>query len=336
MSKNYTQLRKEQRYQIEVLRNQGYTQEKIAELIGKSPSTISRELKRNIPRGGTGCGQYRAKNAQFKTDKRHRLKPKQVKFSEPMKRWALGKITEEKWSPEYVSAIGTLTGQCPVSHEWLYQWIWKTKHSNKSEDKDYKMIWAELAHAHRHYKRGGKKKSRDIQIPQRVCITKRPAVVEKRKRLGDLEMDLMMGDRTKGGAILVILDRASLDCQLIKLRDKSPKTLARKAKNRLRKLPYDVKTVTMDNDRVFYYHTEIRDCLGAKTYFTRPYTSQDKGSVENRIKQIRRFIPKKADLSKITDRKLRSIQNKINNRPVRKFNYLTPKQARDQKLALMG
>lgn len=336
MSKNYTQLRLEQRYQIEVLHNQGFTQTAIAALIGKSASTVCRELKRNIPRGGRGTGQYRADNAQFKTDQRHRLKPKMVKFNESMKQWALSMIMDEQWSPQIVSAVGCKTGECTVSHEWLYQWIWTCKHSCKRRDKDYKMIWTKLAHAHRHYKRGGKKQSRDIQIPERISITQRPAIVKKRKRLGDLEMDLMMGDRKQGGAILVIIDRASLDCQLIKLKDKSPRMLIAKAKNRLRKLPYPVKTLTMDNDRVFYYHTHLRDQLDIQTFFTRPYTSQDKGSVENRIGQIRRFIPKKTDLSKITDRMLRSVQIKINNRPVKKFNYLTPKQVLQRKLALMG
>lgn len=336
MSKNYTQLRLEQRYQIEVLFNQGCKQQEIAQYVGVHPSTISRELKRNIPCGGIGTGRYRAKNAQYKTERRHQLKPKKIVFNESMKQWALSMIMDEHWSPQIVSAVGCKTGECTVSHEWLYQWIWTSKHSCKRKDKDYKMIWTKLAHAHRHYKRGGKKQSRDIQIPERISITQRPAIVKKRKRLGDLEMDLMMGDRKQGGAILVIIDRASLDCQLIKLKDKSPRMLIKKAKNRLRKLPYPVKTLTMDNDRVFYYHTHLRDQLDIQTFFTRPYTSQDKGSVENRIGQIRRFIPKKTDLSKITDRMLRSVQIKINNRPVKKFNYLTPKQVLQRKLALMG
>jgi transposase, IS30 family len=336
MSKNYTQLSLEQRYQIEALWKLGTRQKEIASVIGVHPSTISREYKRNIAHGGRRTGEYDAERANLKTGKRHKQKTKQVVFTERMKQWALEQCTKERWSPEQIAEVGKRSGKCAVSHEWLYQWIWRCKHSHRREDAAYHNMWMMLRHARRRSKRGGKKGSRDLQIPERVCITKRPKVVDKRRRLGDIEMDLMMGKRDKGGAVLVIIDRASLYTQLIKLPDKTAKPLVKKARQRLSKLPFKLRTITMDNDSAFMHHLELKDKLSVKTYFTRPYTSQDKGSVENRIGVVRRFIPKKTDLTTISASQLMTIQNKINSRPVKKFDYLTPNQVLKQKIALMS
>lgn len=332
MSKNYTQLSLCQRYQIEALYKQGTLQKEIASLVGVHPSTVSRELKRNIPMQGKYKEQYIAARAQTRTDERHRDKPKKVIFTEEHKQWARQKIMEEGWSPELVSALGHRTGCCPISHEWLYRWIWDCKHGWRRRNEPYKEIWTKLRFARRHLRRGTKKRSGKLQIPDRVCITHRPSVVLERKRLGDLEIDLMFGDRSKKGAVLVILDRATLHSQLVKLQDKNSTDLIRKAYQRLKTLPFKLRTITMDNDNAFILHTQLKDKLEVKTYFTRPYTSQDKGSVENRIGVLRRFIPKKADLSVVTESVLEEIQEKLNNRPVKKFNYLTPNQVLLKKL----
>lgn len=98
---------------------------------------------------------------------------------------------------------------------------------------------------------------------------------------------------------------------------------------------YRIRTVTFDNDMGFANHLEVAKALNAETYFTRPYTSQDKGTVENRIGQIRRFIFKKTDLSIVTDELVKRIEKYLNDRPVRKFNYKTPKQVLLEKIALI-
>ena len=87
-----------------------------------------------------------------------------------------------------------------------------------------------------------------------------------------------------------------------------------------------IKTLTFDNDLAFAKHELIAKVLNVKTYFTRPYTSQDKGTVENRIGVIRRFFPKGTDMTKVHWNTIKSVERKLNNRPVRKFNYLSPKE----------
>ena len=87
-----------------------------------------------------------------------------------------------------------------------------------------------------------------------------------------------------------------------------------------------IKTITFDNDQAFGLHHEIANELGVKSYFTRPYTSQDKGSIENRNGVIRRFYPKKTDFNEVSTKDVKQVEKMINNRPVRKLDYKTPNE----------
>ena len=333
MSKNYTQLSLVQRYQIEALIKAGMKQKMIAANIGVDPSTVSRELSRNIAQRGRTAGEYVASNAQRKTDHRHHIKHKVVKFSPKMKGQAVRWLSEEKWSPEIISVVGNKTGKCPMSIESLYQWIWQSKHGNKAADKPFKKIYNLLKHGKRRRKRGSRKDSRGI-IHDRVPIDKRPKVVKKRKRPGDIEVDFMIGKNHKG-ALLVMTDRATLHTKLHKLENRSSNTVSKTMIKSLVKSKHPIHTITFDNDKGFADHMVVAKALNDDTYFTRPYTSQDKGTVENRIGQLRRFFPKKTDLSRVTSDQVKRVEKLLNKRPVRKFNYKTPKQVLLEKIALI-
>ena len=100
-----------------------------------------------------------------------------------------------------------------------------------------------------------------------------------------------------------------------------------------------IKTITFDNDQAFRYHQEIAKELKCKTYFTRPYTSQDKGTVENRNGVIRQFFPKKTDFNLINNKEIKRVEKEMNNRPIRKFDYKTPSEVllqRKVSVALMS
>ena len=334
MTKNYTQLSLVQRYQIQAFVKAGMRQKNIAHEIGVHPSTISRELNRNIAKRGRTSGVYIATNAQRRTDQRHQLKPKLVKFNSSMKEQAIKWLTNEKWSPEIISIIGHETGKCPVSVEWLYKWIWQSKHSNKRADKHYKRVYQLLKHGKRRRKRGKRKDSRGI-ILHRVPIEKRPKIVQKRVRPGDIEVDFMLGKNHKG-ALLVMTDRATLHTRLHKLTNRHSHWVSNTIIQKLSQEQYPMHTITFDNDKGFADHMSVANALNVKTYFTRPYTSQDKGTVENRIGQLRRFFPKKTDLSMVTSEQVKRVEQLLNNRPVRKFNYKTPNQVLLEKIALIS
>lgn len=324
MKKTYTHLSQEQRYQIQALFEAKVSQTEIAKIIGKNKSTISRELKRNTPKSRTFKGIYRADFAIRKTAKRQKEKPKRFKFSLQMKNWILKQMREDRWSPEILMIKGKEKFGEFVSAEWIYQWIWKMKRTHRAADQAFRSLHTFLKHGKRRHKRSGPK-TKGSMIKNRVCITERSQVVEERKRLGDLEMDLMLGKDHKP-CLLVILDRASLKTQVFKIASKKAVYIRKKINSALSKSTNSIKTITVDNDTAFTEHEKFLPSSQAQVYFARPYTSQDKGSVENRIGVIRQFIPKGTHADTITEKRAKEIEKKLNDRPVRKFNYKTPNQ----------
>jgi|SRR5690554_209077 len=332
----FKQLSLAQRYQIEVLLQTGLTQTSIAKQIGVHKSTICREFKRSIPKRGRGSGEYSATNAQRKTIIRHKTKPKHTVFNEELKESARHLLMIEKYSPELIAAFWKKEGTDGVSHETLYKWIWKAKFSNHKDIKGDQLLYRELKHGKRRRKRGNYKDSRG-GIKNRVPISERPSVVDKRERIGDIEVDLMIGKDHKS-ALLVLTDRASLLTGLEKVESKDAVVVSEAIKERLGRVNSSwIKTLTYDNGKEFAFHESVTKETGAKAYFTRPYTSQDKGTVENRIGVVRRFLPKKTDLNKITPERIREIERSINNRPIRKFGYLSPIEVlKNRCVAFMG
>lgn len=326
MTKKYNQLTLEQRYKIEALKSAGTNQTQIAEIIGVHKSTVSREFRRNIPRSGINADKYIATRADQKTRQRHKDKRKQILFNDDLKHQAKEWMIDKCYSPELIAAQWKKNQVKGVSYETLYKFIWDCKHSQKRKNKEFKNLYKHLKHRKRHRKRGNYKDSRGL-IPNRVSIEKRPKIVNERKRFGDLEVDLIMGKAHKS-ALLVTVDRATLKTTMDKLKGKNPKFIAHKIVARMKKLP--VKTITFDNDPAFCMHEIIAQKLHVKTYFTRPYTSQDKGTIENRNGVIRRFFPKKTDFNSVTVKEVKRVEGEINNRPIRKFKYLSANEVFSQ------
>ncbi len=133
-------------------------------------------------------------------------------------------------------------------------------------------------------------------------------------------------------------DRTTLVTMIEKLYSKNADEVYKKMHKRLTNFDSSwIKTITFDNGKEFAYHYKIGKDLNAKTYFTRPYTSQDKGTVENRIGVIRRFFPKKTDLRKVKIKRIKEVEKLLNYRPIRKFNYNNPIEVLNYKcVALMG
>lgn len=296
MTKKFNQLTLEQRYKIEVLAGAGTSQSAIAIAIGVHKSTVSREVRRNTPQRGVGAKVYDGRKANERARQRHFEKPKKQRFTPQLKEQAREWVTERRYSPELVAAQWKKDGTDGVSHETIYRFIWECKHGNRRENQGYKQLYKHLRHCKRRRKRGNKKAARGI-IPNRVPIGKRPKIVEKRKRFGDIEVDLVMGKNHKS-ALLVTVDRATLKTTIDKMEGKSAGKIARQIIRRMKKYP-PIKTMTFDNDLAFAQHRKVAEALNIKTYFTRPYTSQDKGTVENRNGIIRMFFPKKTDFTDV-------------------------------------
>ncbi|MDZ7694810.1 MAG: IS30 family transposase [Balneolaceae bacterium] len=246
----YTQLSKENRHQIKALLDAGHNQSEIARTIGVHRSTISRELKRNVANDGSQDKQYCPDLAQQFTNGRHRDKPKHRRFTDALKDQARRWLTTEKLSPELISGRWGVLGFDGVSHETLYQWIWKAKRSGDPTDKD---LYKHLKHGRRKAKRGNRQDNRG-RIKGRVPITERPDVVEQRDRLGDIEVDLMMGKAHKS-ALLVLTDRTTLLTKIRKVTSRKAQPMAQAIIDQLSDIPSSfIKTLTFDNDKAFARH----------------------------------------------------------------------------------
>lgn len=314
--KTFVQLTMEERTKIEVLLHQGLSYSKIAGLLCRSVSTVTREVARN------GFKTYVGTTAQSLSDKRHKRKAKHAVFDACMKDFIAEKLSGKRLSPELISVEGKKARADFICCEWIYQWIWKMKFSQKNDDKPYQGLFKYLRHASRKRKRGNRRSKRG-NILQRVWIDERPGVVAQRKRTGDLECDIMLGKDRKPG-LLVALDRRSRRTWIRRLKTKNAGYVAGLLQS-ICKGCQGVKTITFDNDQSFAEHYRLH-ALGIKTFFTHPYSSQEKGSVENRIGLIRMFFPKQTDFSKVSSSEVKKVESMINERPMRMFNYKTPNQ----------
>lgn len=314
--KKFTQLQESERIKIEVLLQQGTNCTQIARVLGRPVCTISREIKRNGPR------LYRASRAHYFTGLRHRHKPKRVVFDQSMRSFIEIQLQSKRWSPELISVEGKKQHADFISAEWIYRWIWAMKFSMRKADKKYQLLYTFLKHGSGRKRRGRKRTARG-NIIDRTWIEHRPRPANNRKRLGDMEADIILGkDRQPG--LLVTIDRRSRKTWIRKLKTKDADYVIQKLTGICRKIG-NVKTVTLDNDQSFAEHYRLAK-LGIKTFFTHPYSSQEKGSVENRIGIIRMFFPKKTDFKMINDQQVKKVQQLINQRPLRMFNYRSPEE----------
>lgn len=314
--KAFTQLSIQERIKIEVLLSQHMSLSAIARALSRPISTITREVKRNGP------VTYRATRAQYFTNKRHRQKRKHSVFDQAMKEFITTNLRAKRWSPELISVAGRQWRRDFISTEWIYQWIWKMKFSQSKVDKPFGKLYEYMRHAFRRRKRGRKRHNRG-NILERKWIEERPLEVEQRSRIGDLEADIILGkDRQPG--LLVALDRKSRKTWLRKLPIKDSPSVMKKLADICSELG-NVKTVTLDNDQSFAEHYRLNE-NGIQTFFTHPYSSQEKGSVENRIGIIRMFFPKKTDFRSVTECQVTEVQKLINERPLRMFNYKSPNE----------
>ena len=259
----------EQRYTIQVLREEKLSQQAIANRIGKDKSVVSREIRRNADKRN---GTYKAELAQRKYTERMTSKPKACKFTEEIKT-IVEKLLANDYSPEQIAGRRKLEGRPCVSHERIYQYIW--------EDKMRKgQLYLHLRHHGRKYRKRGAAKDSRGKICDQVSIDERPEIVASKIRFGDLEMDTVLGKNHKG-AILTINDRATKLCWIRLLAGRESEPLAKQVIEVLKPLQSIIQTITVDNGKEFALHKAITQQLKIPIYFAHPYHSWERGANEN-------------------------------------------------------
>jgi IS30 family transposase len=305
---SYTQLTREQRYQIYALKKAHHSQTEIAALIGVHKSTISRELARNGGQRG-----YRPKQADELAATR-KLPARQPRIQSAT--WALVEsLLLKQWSPEQISGRLELERDVWVSHERIYQHIYTDKRAGGG-------LYRHLRCQKQRRKRYGQRDRRG-QLPARRSISERPKIVDAKRRLGDWEADTIIGQNHQG-AIVSLVERKSKLTRLAKVERNTSEAVGREMRAQL--LPLVVKTITSDHGREFAQHQRIAQQLKADFYFAHPYSSWERGLNENTNGLVRQYFPKKSDFSKITPRQINKVEDRLNNRPRKTLSYKTPNE----------
>lgn len=308
---SYRQLTMAQRYQIEALKKEGLSQRAIAVNIGVHYSTISRELERN----SADDGAYFALSAAVSTRLRYQYKSKNRRLGKEHISYIRQHI-QEGWSPEQISGRMDVDGLKSISHETIYQYVYQEQAKGGK-------LYLHLRHKHKKYtKRTASYRSRG-QIKNRVSIDERPLIVEEKSRVGDWEVDTIIGKHHHQG-IVTIVDR----CSKFTLMKKVPSKHAEPVKQAILDLMKPIKqyalTITSDNGKEFSYHQEISRVLNTDFYFAHPYQSWQRGLNEHTNGLIREYFPKEKEFQEITDKEIVDVQNKLNNRPRKILGYKTP------------
>lgn len=313
----YSHISSHERYVIYHLLLWGLSYREIGRRLNRHHTSISREASRN----GRLHGCYWNEPAQKWADERkHKARHHRKRDTKKLYNYVIHRLRKD-WSPDEI--IGRLERDYPddkvmrVSIECIYQWIYQDAQ--------------EGGHLYNHLRRHHKKRRKQRKygslrglLPNRVSIHERPAIVEARERIGDWE-----GDTIEGGKgtehIATHVDRKSRFLIATKLNDQKAETMADKTINLFHKIPKLFrKTLTLDNGKEFADFKRIEEETGLDVYFSDPYSPWQRGTNENTNGLVRQYLPKGSDLSLISDEQLALVVKRLNNRPRKCLNYLTP------------
>ena len=298
---SYKQLTENERYQIYAMKTAGHKQKDIAQLLNRSPSTICRELWRNLGQRG-----YRPAQAQRFAAERRETAFKARKIDSQVYGW-IKRLIQQDLSPAQVVDYLRRHKNISLHHESVYQIIYADKKNGGHLHKHLRIFSKPYRKRYGHYDRRGK-------IKNRVSIEARPAVVDRRNRIGDWEGDTIIGKGRKS-ALLTMVERKTLYTRIIKLTGKRADLLADAAIKGLAYLKEKIKTITFDNGLEFSAHERIAEDLETNIYFAHPYSSWERGVNENTNGLIRQYFPKDMDLSQVTDEQINFVMDRLNNRP---------------------
>jgi len=312
--KKYNHLSADERDEIAVLKAQGVSVSGIAIELGRNKSTISRELRRNSATGRRTA--YYAQSAQQRANQRWLNTHQKERIINPAVRTYVEKKIREKLSPELIAGrIGIDHPGLSISHETIYQYIYA---------KARYLIPFLVRGRWVRKKRGHSRKHRKPHIPNRTGISCRPEAVSTRKEPGHWESDAMVSRQSRE-ALNALVERTSRLTLLSKLDRNTSACTSEAITKRLMKFdPALRKSITYDNGSENVEHEKVNEALDTDSYFCAPYRSWEKGTVENTIGLVRRWLPKKTDLRDVPDDKIVEIENWLNNRPRKCLGFKTP------------
>jgi len=310
----YSRVTEEERNHIHRWRQAGLGVRVIAARLGRSPSSISRELARN-----TGLRGYRPKQAHRLAQERA-LRPGPRRFTEDVRLDAVARL-REGWTPEIISGRARLEGQPWVCKETLYKHVYADARQGGD-------LWTHLPRSRRKRRRRcPRQEGRGRgQIPNQRMIDTRPASVETRRQAGHWEGDLINGAHETGN--LVTLVERTTRFTLVGRTDSKEATEVRAVIEAcFALLPVGIRlSLTFDNGKEFAQHEALARSLGLDVYFAKPYHSWERGTNENTNGLIRRLHPKQSSFAGIGQAELDRIDTYLNDRPRKCLGWMTPRE----------
>lgn len=306
------------RGKIEILLQEQYTNNEIARKLGRSPSSIGREIKKGLD----GSGIYHAWIAQTAYTSNRKRCRQIPKLDHPahwrLRGWIVGCL-QKGWDPSMISGRMKAEGFATVCAETIYHWIYTSTYALAEK------LYQYLRQGKKHRTKQTGRSSHKSHIPNRVSIHERPAVVDTQSRVGDWEGDSVI--YTYKHAINTINERISSLVAFTKL---TQKTAVLTAEAVIAKLShYVAHTITFDNGSEFTQHGRITEALGIAVYFADPYSSWQRGANENSNRQLRAYLPKRTDIRELTQAELDDIAWELNNKPRRRLQWHTPQEVYD-------
>lgn len=324
MPRGYRHLGEEERDILAVMRGEGKSLREIARILSRAPSSLSRELNRNAP--PIRRGRYLPHKAQDRYKTRNQERARRLRLKSAKIRRYVGQRLAAGWSPELIAGRTALLWPLEhVSHEAIYGWIYATARKHISN----------LVRSHRkRQRRGYSRKHAKPHIPGRVAIEERPAVVETRRQMGHWEADTVVSRQSKA-VLQVIVERKTRYTKIGKMSARSARQMRIGMNRMLSRYPDSfLKTMTYDNGTENTEHLGTNEVLGTRSYFCTPFHSWERGTVENTIGLVRRWLPKKTDFATVSNRQVKTIERWLNHRPRKCLNYKTPAEALRTAVAL--
>ena len=335
----YTHLSLTEREQIYVLLQSGITNKsKIGRSIGRSHSTIKREIQRNktmlgVRNNNDPKAKKEAKNYHYLPDranKKYMIRRKDSKPPASLKTFELREFLFEKikqgWSPELAAGRAKILGIGSISHECIYQFIYGEGRALG--------LWKYLPRSHKKRRKYNGRKGKRTLIPHRIGIEHRPKAVEDRKEFGHWEDDSIVGVGI-GAALNTKRERLSRYMMITKIPRKTAKFTRIATCKRFKSLPPSAKkTNTADNGSEFTEHQKTAAQTGLKFFFATPYHSWERGTNENGNGLVRRFFPKKTDFNQVTPSQIKAVEHWCNHRPLKCLNFKTPHEVFHEHLNL--
>jgi IS30 family transposase len=322
----YHHLTSEERDQLALLRGQGLTLRAIAQDLGRSFSSLSRELRRNhhwirYKR----CWVYTPHPAQAKADHRLRSSHRRPRLKNVALHQEVIRLLECRWSPELI--VGRLKHTRPdlplISHEAIYQWIYRHRPD----------LVSYLARGHPRRRRRWAALKHRVRIPRRISVRERPDAVQARQEPGHWETDLIVGPGSS--ALQVLVERQSRYTRLSLVPQRTASNSRAALTRLLQSIPAPLRrSITYDNGGENCEHLTLNEDFGLSSYFCEPYHSWEKGTVENTNGLIRRFIPKQTRLDNLSLTQIVQLENWLNDRPRKILKYQTPREAFQALVAL--